>query len=77
VAFTALVRSRFDIKDHGELSGIIGMHITKDRTARTISLDHGKYVRELLQKHDMVNCKPSCRWNMLFLLLFQSRHMCL
>jgi hypothetical protein len=36
------------------------MHITKDRAARTISLDHGKYVRELLQKHNMVNCKPSC-----------------
>jgi hypothetical protein len=60
VAFTALVRSRFDIKDHGDLSDIIGMHITRDRAARTISLDHGKYVRELLDKHDMVDCKPSC-----------------
>jgi hypothetical protein len=60
VAFTALVRSRFDIKDQGELSDIIGMHITRDRAARTISLDQGKYVRELLEKHDMVDCKPSC-----------------
>jgi hypothetical protein len=39
VAFTALVRSRFDIKDHGDMSDIIGMHITRDRTTRTISLD--------------------------------------
>jgi hypothetical protein len=40
VAFTALVRSRFDIKDQGDLSNIIiGMHITMDRAARTISLD--------------------------------------
>jgi hypothetical protein len=60
VAFTALVRSRFDIKDHGDLSDIIGMHITRDRAARTVSLDQGKYVRELLDKHDMVECKPSC-----------------
>jgi hypothetical protein len=60
VAFTALVRSRFDIKDQGDLSDIIGMHITRDRTTRTISLDEGKYVRELLDKHDMVDCKPSC-----------------
>jgi hypothetical protein len=60
VAFTALVRSRFDIKDQGDLSDIIGMHITRDRTSRTISLDQGKYVRELLDKHDMVDCKPSC-----------------
>jgi hypothetical protein len=60
VALTALVRYRFDIKDQGELSDIIGMHITRDRAARTTSLDPGKYVRELLEKHDMVECKPSC-----------------
>jgi hypothetical protein len=60
VAFTALVRSRFDIKDQGDLSDIIGMHITRDIAARTISMDQGKYVRELLDKHDMVDCKPSC-----------------
>jgi hypothetical protein len=60
VAFTALVRLRFDIKDKGDLSDIIGMHITTDRATRTISLDQGKYVRELLEKHDMVVCKPSC-----------------
>jgi hypothetical protein len=39
VAFTALVPCRFDIKDHGDLSDIIGMHITRDKTTRTISLD--------------------------------------
>jgi hypothetical protein len=60
VAFTALVRSRFDIKDQGDLSDIIGMHITRNRAARTISLDQGKYVRELFDKHDMMDCKPSC-----------------
>jgi hypothetical protein len=42
------------------MSDIIGMHITMDRAARTISLDQGKYVRELLDKHGMVDCKPSC-----------------
>jgi hypothetical protein len=60
VAFTALVRSSFDIKDQGDLSDIIGRHTTKDIAARTISLDEGKYVRELLDKNDMVDCKPSC-----------------
>jgi hypothetical protein len=54
VAFTALVRSRLDIKDQGELSDIIGMHITRDRVAQ------GKYVRELLEKHEMTDYKPSC-----------------
>jgi hypothetical protein len=60
VALNALVRSRFDIKDQGELPDIIGMHIPGDRTARTISFDQGKHVRELLEKHDITNYKPSC-----------------
>jgi hypothetical protein len=60
VAFIALVRSKFDIKDQGDLSDITGMYITRDRAARNISLHQGKYIRELLDKHDMVECKPSC-----------------
>jgi hypothetical protein len=36
------------------------MHFIKDRAARPISVDHGKYVRELLETQDMVDCKPSC-----------------
>jgi hypothetical protein len=44
----------------GGLSDIIGIHITRGRFVRTISLDNGKYVRELLGKHDMSDCKPSC-----------------
>jgi hypothetical protein len=26
----------------------------------TISLDHGKYARKLIKKHDMTDCVPSC-----------------
>jgi hypothetical protein len=78
VAFTALFRWRFDIKDQGDLSDIIGTRITRDRAARTISLDRCKYVRELLQKHDMVNCKPSCMpMDPGFLDAISKRHMCL
>jgi hypothetical protein len=60
VAFTTQVRSRFDIKDHGDLSDIIVMDITRDRSARTINLDQSNRVRELLDKHDTSDCKPSC-----------------
>jgi hypothetical protein len=60
VAFIALVRSQFDIRDHSEFSDIIDMHITKDRVESTINLDHGKYVPELLDKQDMIDYKPSC-----------------
>jgi hypothetical protein len=60
VAFTTQVRSHFHIKDHADMLNMVGMHITRDRSARTISLDQGKYVRELLDKHDMKDSKPSC-----------------
>jgi hypothetical protein len=35
------------------------MHITRDRSARTISLDQSKYMRDILAKCDMTDCKPS------------------
>jgi hypothetical protein len=60
VVLTALCRSRFDIKDHGDMSDVIGMHFIWNCYARTITLDQGKYVRELLDKHYMTDCKPSC-----------------
>jgi hypothetical protein len=35
------------------------MHITRDRSARTISLDQSKYMRDILAKYGMTNSKPS------------------
>jgi hypothetical protein len=35
------------------------MHITRDRSARTISLDQSKYLRVILAKYGMTVCKPS------------------
>jgi hypothetical protein len=43
--FKAPLRARFKIKDMRELSQLLGMHITRDRSARTISLDQSKYMR--------------------------------
>jgi hypothetical protein len=59
IAFTAHVRSRLDIKDQGEMLDIIG-NTSPWTASRIINLYHGKYERELLDKHDMTNCKPSC-----------------
>jgi hypothetical protein len=50
---------RFKIKDMGDLSQLLGMHITRDRSARTISLDHSKYLRDILAKYGMTDSKPS------------------
>jgi hypothetical protein len=35
------------------------MDITRDPSARNISLDHSKYLRDIETKHGMTECKPS------------------
>jgi hypothetical protein len=48
----------FRIRDLGDLSKLLGMHITREGSVRTISLDQSKYLRDILAKHGMTNCKP-------------------
>jgi hypothetical protein len=50
---------RFKIKDMGDLSKLLGMHITRDRWARTISRDQSKYMCDILGKYGMTASKPS------------------
>jgi hypothetical protein len=35
------------------------MHITRNRSARTVSIDQSKYLRDILAKYGMTDCKPS------------------
>jgi hypothetical protein len=35
------------------------MHITRDHSARTISLDQSKYLRDILAKYGMTDFQPS------------------
>jgi hypothetical protein len=35
------------------------MHITRNRSARTISLDHSKYLRDILTRYGITDSKPS------------------
>jgi hypothetical protein len=55
----AKLGERFKIKDLGDLSQLVGMHITRDRSARTISLDQSKYLRDILAKYSMTDAKAS------------------
>jgi hypothetical protein len=50
-SFKDKLGARFKIKDHGDLSQLMGMHITRYRLARTISLDQSKFMRDILAKH--------------------------
>jgi hypothetical protein len=47
------------IKDLGDLFQLLGMHISRDRSARTISLDQSIYLRDILAKYGMTDAKPS------------------
>jgi hypothetical protein len=58
-SFKAELGPRFKIKDMGVLSQLLGMHITRDRSTRTISLDQSKYLRDILAKYGMTTSKPS------------------
>jgi hypothetical protein len=44
---------RFKIKDLSELNKLLGMHITRDRVARTISIDETYYLTDVLDKHSL------------------------
>jgi hypothetical protein len=58
-SFKGRLGAIFKIKDFGDLSQLLGMHITCGRYARTVFMDHSKYLRDILAKHAMVDCKPS------------------
>jgi hypothetical protein len=58
-AFKATLGARFKIKDMGDLSQLLGMHISRERSKRTISMDQSKYVKDNLVKHNICDCKPS------------------
>jgi hypothetical protein len=58
-SFKAQLGARFKIKDLGGLYQLLGMHITRNRSARNISHDQSKYLRDILAKYGMTDAKPS------------------
>jgi hypothetical protein len=57
--FKATLGARFKIKDLGDLSQVLGMHVIRDTSARIISMDQSKYVKDILIKHSMSDSKQS------------------
>jgi len=56
-ALKALLVQRFNTKDMGASTWILGMRITRNRKARTITLDQELYVTKALQRYGMQTCK--------------------
>jgi hypothetical protein len=57
--FKARLGARFKIKDLSDLSQLLGMHITRNRSARTVSLDQSKYMRDILANYGLTDFRPS------------------
>lgn len=51
-----ILTSNFKMKDLGAARFCVGLRITRDRKNRTIYVDQTKYIEELLEKFDMVEC---------------------
>jgi hypothetical protein len=51
--------SRFSMKDLGEAQYILGLQIERDRTARTLSISQREYVRKMLERAGLSDCRPA------------------
>ena len=56
--FKKAISGRFNMKDLGALSSILGMKIIRDRRARTLEITQTAYVEKVLERFQMDECKP-------------------
>ena len=57
-AFKTNITRFFPIKDLGELRHILGIQVTRDRTAHTITLNQTGYINNVLARFGMQGCAP-------------------
>ena len=50
------LRSEFEMKDLGDLKYFLGVHVTRNRQNRQLTIDQTTYIQMLLEKFDMQNC---------------------
>eukprot|EP00873_Tetraselmis_striata_P023437 jgi/Tetstr1/443701/TSEL_031691.t1 len=55
-SFKESMAARFDIKDLGSCSWLLGVKVERDRTARTITIHQSKYIHDLLARFGMEQC---------------------
>lgn len=53
------LKAKFDVTDLGDSKWMLGMRITRDRSARTIVLDQELYVRTALEKYGLKECRTA------------------
>jgi Reverse transcriptase (RNA-dependent DNA polymerase) len=51
--------NKFDMKDFGEASYVIGIEIYRDRSRGILGLSQKAYIEKILKRYNMQNCSPS------------------
>jgi hypothetical protein len=54
----ASLEEEYNMSDLGELHFFLGVHIERNRAARTITLHQRSYIEEVLERFGMADCKP-------------------
>jgi len=57
-AFKRAVANEFTVKDLGELQGIVGMKITRNRESRELEISQAPSIELLLEAYGMSGCRP-------------------
>ena len=57
-AFKKEMGEYFKMKDLGPLTHILGVEVKRDRTHRTLTLNQGSYIKQILERYNMENCNP-------------------
>jgi len=52
------IAGRYEMRDMGEAHWFLAMEITRDRTARTITINQRKYINKILNRFGLENCRP-------------------
>ena len=55
--FKRAINGRFQMKDLGELTQVLGIEVVRDRSQGTITIHQGGYIREVLQRYDFEACR--------------------
>lgn len=56
--FKKLIAKQFEMEDLGDCQSFLGMRITRDWTARTITLTQDTYINNILIEYGMQDCQP-------------------
>ena len=54
----AAIAERFKVDDMGEVNYVLGMTVKRNRESKTLSINQTTYLKGVLKKFGMENCKP-------------------